>query len=274
MTRDDIAAALRLCRLSGWNQVEQDWSVFMQLNPHGCRVAEKNGAVIGTMATVPYQDRFSWIAMMLVDPRERRTGIGTRLVREGLSLLSNQRSIRLDATPVGRQLYSREGFQDEYPLARMAIDAGLNIPADKNAKVRPMTENDFSVVLQFDREVFGADREILLRNLYERAPQYAVISRTSKLEGYCFGRPGYLYEQIGPIVTTREEIARNLISHCLANLNGNSCVIDTPLHGSWIDWLLSMGFVDTRAFTRMYWGDKPDPGRPECIFGILGPEFG
>ncbi|MBV9083560.1 MAG: GNAT family N-acetyltransferase [Acidobacteriaceae bacterium] len=274
MTLDDVGAALRLCRLSGWNQVEHDWLLFMQVNANGCRVAEKKGRVVGTVATVTYQDRFSWIAMMLVDPQERRTGIGTRLLREGLSVLNTQSSIRLDATPLGRQLYRREGFKDEYSLARMTIKAESKIAGARDGKVRPMTEADLPEVLEFDVQVFGANREMLLRNLFERAPNYAFISGISEIEGYCFGRQGYLYEQIGPIVAKDEEIARDLVSNRLASLNSSSCMIDTPRHPSWIDWLGSQGFVDARSFTRMYRGDKPNPGRPECTFGILGPEFG
>lgn len=274
MTRNDIAAALRLCRLSGWNQVEQDWSLFLELSPNGCRVAEKNDRVIGTVVTLRYQDRFSWIAMMLVDPQERRNGIGTRLVREGLAILSDQASVRLDATPAGRQLYRLEGFKDEYLLARMTFNPKSTFFPEGSQTVRPMSESDFPTVLQLDHHVFGADREPLLRNLFRRAPEYAWVSEASGIEGYCFGRPGYLTEDIGPIIATREEIARELLSNLLVNQKGKSFLIDTPRRSSWFDWLRSKDFVEARSFVRMYWGENPYPGRPEYLFGVVGPEFG
>ena len=49
----DIDAGLRLCRASGWNQVTRDWQQFLALAPHGARVAERDGRIVGTVATVP-----------------------------------------------------------------------------------------------------------------------------------------------------------------------------------------------------------------------------
>src|SRR5215510_4331795 len=98
MTTADIEAGLALCRASRWNQLDRDWELFLHLSPRGCRVAVKDGQVVGTVTTVRYQDRFCWIGMVLVDPAERRQGIGTRLLRESFSLLKGEQSIRLDAT--------------------------------------------------------------------------------------------------------------------------------------------------------------------------------
>src|SRR3954463_3771144 len=125
MTPAEIPAGLRLCRLSGWNQLEDDWSVFLRSSPVGSQIAEKDGEVVGTVATLRYQDRFSWLSMILVDPRERRGGIGTRLLSEGLALLEDEACVRLDATPTGRQLYGQHGFRDEYPLARFTATANV-----------------------------------------------------------------------------------------------------------------------------------------------------
>ncbi len=89
MQQSDIPAGLRLCRASGWNQLEDDWSIFLESSPAGCRVAEMNGAVIGTVATLPYQERFSWLSMLLVDPQHRRAGVGTVLLKEALRVVEH-----------------------------------------------------------------------------------------------------------------------------------------------------------------------------------------
>lgn len=274
MNRDDVPAALRLCRLSGWNQLQQDWAVFLELSPNDCRVAEKDGRIIGTVAVMRYGGRFSWIAMMLVDPDERRTGVGRKLLREAMTVLRGERSIRLDATPAGRQLYRLEGFEDEYPLVRMTIDVPPHSLQPVNGNVRLMRQGDFSAVLELDRDVFGADRESLLRSLFERMPDCAIIWPGSGIQGYCLGREGHLYEQIGPVVARSEEIARDLISYRLASGCGKPLAIDAPQHSTWISWLKSAGFVEGRPFVRMYWGENPFPGCPELLFGVAGPEFG
>src|SRR5438093_626515 len=68
MTHADIPAGLRLCRAAGWNQLESDWRCFLELNPEGCRVAESESRVAGTVTTLRYEAKFSWISMVLVDP--------------------------------------------------------------------------------------------------------------------------------------------------------------------------------------------------------------
>src|SRR5688572_27629990 len=121
MTPEDIPAGLHLCRLAGWNQLARDWELFLQINKKGCSVAfDDTGKVIGTVATIPYENHFTWIGMVLVDPSKQRQGIGTGLLQEALRLTANQETIKLDATPAGREVYSKFGFVDEYEIIRMS----------------------------------------------------------------------------------------------------------------------------------------------------------
>jgi hypothetical protein len=275
MVAADIPAGLRLCRSSGWNQVESDWSLFLQLSPAGCCVAEKNGEVVGTFATLPYQDRFSWLAMVLVDPQHRRAGIGTRLLHESLALLRSRNCVRLDATPAGRQLYRQHGFVDEYPLTRFTRSADVPQIARGDRRVRPMCEQDLSAVFDLDRTIFGADREPILRSLFARSPEYAWIAGASDLKGYCFGRPGFLFHQLGPVIASEESIARDLVSQCLAHGASQRLGIDAPAHSpSWLPWLRSNGFEEERSFIRMYRGENRYPGDRDRVFAVVGPEFG
>jgi GNAT superfamily N-acetyltransferase len=275
MWPQDIPAGLRLCRASRWNQLEDDWSLFLNLSPAGCRVAEKDGHVVGTVATLRYQDRFSWVAMVLVDPAERRAGIGTRLLHEGLALLSDQHCVRLDATGVGRQLYIQHDFADEYPIARFATTVNPALIVRATGKVRRMSEQDLPSIFDQDRENFGADREPILRSLFARSPDCAWVAVAPDIQGYCFGRPGFLYQQLGPIVARDESLARALVSECLTHKSGERFGIDAPQHcASWLDWLRLIGFTEERSFIRMYRGKNRYPGQPECVFGVVGPEFG
>jgi predicted N-acetyltransferase YhbS len=275
MTPCDIEAGLRLCRASRWNQLETDWSLFLKLSPAGCRVAEKEGRVVGTVATLRYQDRFSWLAMVVVDPEERRAGIGTRLLCEGLSLLDDERCIRLDATAAGRQLYMQHGFVDEHPIARFTTVINPAQIAAPTGNVRPIREQDLPAVFGHDREIFGADREPVLRSLFARSPECGWVAVTSDIQGYCFGRPGFLHQQLGPIVARDESVARELVSQSLMHKGGQRFGIDAPQQrASWIEWLKSIGFVEERSFVRMYRGENRYPGHPESVFAVVGPEFG
>lgn len=275
MTAEDIPAGLSLCRLARWNQSQRDWELFLTLSPAGCRVAVKGGQVVGTVTTVSYENFVSWIGMVLVDPAERRQGVGTKLLNEALNVLKDQPLIGLDATPAGREVYLKLGFTDECRLSRMeTIVAGL--AADVTNPARPMTEADLPKVFELDRNVFGADRSQTLEWLFAAAPNLAwVLPCEAGIVGFVFGRHGFNFEHLGPVVAENVQTARQLVSACLAGQAGKPFIVDAAHHEpEWLSWLESVGFKEQRPFIRMFRGEAKRPGMPEKQFAILGPEFG
>lgn len=263
MTPDDIPAGLRLCRASAWNQLAEDWRWFLKPPQSGGWIAERDGDGVGTVAYLRYGSAFTWISMMLVAPRERRSGIGTRLMATAVEALGAG-CLRLDATPAGEPLYRRFGFVEECSFLRMRCASGPSL----RSTARSMSGSDLNALLPRDRAVFGADRSELLQSFFGRAPQSAFTLE----DAYCFGRQGYLAAQIGPVISTYESAARELVSAALA---ARSFVIDVPgKAASWIGWLESVGFVRERPFLRMCRGGGA-PARDSALeFAIAGPEFG
>ena len=271
MTVDDIDAGLALCRSTGWNQLENDWKLFLDLTPGGsCVAIDENGKVVGTAATIDYEDHFSWIGMVLVDPEKKRQGIGTQLLREALKRLETQVTAKLDATPAGREVYLKLGFVDEYTLSRMVLREKSTLPLSDAA---PTKMEDISLILQEDEKVFGASRGELLKRIYKNNPELSFIVKTDALTGYSFGREGYNFTQIGPVIAVDEAVATRLVSAALNKLNG-PVVIDVMDNSSFQQWLEQLGFVEQRKLIRMYRGINAYPGIPEKQFAILGPEFG
>jgi GNAT superfamily N-acetyltransferase len=276
MTGSDIPAGLRLCRASGWNQLETDWRLFLELSPTGCYVAmQDDGEVIGTVATICYERRFSWIAMVLVDPRVRGQGAGTRLFEAALDLLSGMPCIRLDATPAGARIYREFGFEEECGMSRMK--AVVKAPAFiQSPRVRRMEPTDFAGVCSLDRHVFGADRSPLLRANFERAPDYAWVAVAgSRIDGFSLGRHGHNCEHLGPVVSHDQGTARELVSTCLVFQEDRPFLMDAPRSSpEWIEWLASKGFAEERPFKRMSRGANQYPGEPDRQFAAFGPECG
>jgi N-acetylglutamate synthase-like GNAT family acetyltransferase len=254
MTIADIPAGLRLCRACGWNQLESDWRIFLKQSPKGCRVVEQHGQVVGTVATLCFQNRFAWISMMLVDPNTRGQGIGKRLFSEALEVLRDVPCIRLDATSAGRELYKNFGFLDEYTIYRTKTNI---TEKPQPGTTRRMTATDLPEVLAKDREIFGADRAFLLKTLFQEAPEYAWIVPGL---GYSFGRRGANCGQLGPIVAEDQSTARQLI----AAQTGRSFYIDTPHQPPTYE----------RSFIRMHRGEKQFSERVDRQYAITGPEFG
>lgn len=276
MTVADISESMRLCRASGWNQLPRDWEQFLRLNPQGSRLALSDGRIAGTVTTIEYGDRFAWIGMMLVDPGLRRQGIGTRLMHDALEVLRDQQTIRLDATPVGREVYLKLNFVDEYELNRMETVVSDRIVRDEHNQARPMTADDLPLVCALDADVFGADRRAMLEWALEGAPRYAwIVHDAGRVAGYCFGRTGFNFEHLGPVVAEGAQAARQLVSACLSGHAGRPFALDVMRHDAdWRRWLESIGFQPQRPFIRMVRGENRYPGMPEKQFAILGPEFG
>lgn len=276
MTPEDIPSGLLLCRTAGWNQTAFEWKLFLTLSPDSCRVAtDENGDVVGTVTTVRYKDHFCWIGMVLVDPGRQRQGIGLQLLKESMQILRNEDTVKLDATPSGREVYLKLAFRDEYRLNRLhwSSVSGSNLPV---TMAIPLLQGDLTEVSELDRQVFGADRQMLLQWLFNEAGEYAFILREGKkIKGYCFGRPGYNYSQIGPLVAHNTADAIQLISAALQNCVGSPVILDAPEQAiEWVSWLSTLGFAEQRPLIRMVRGSNVFPGLPQKQFAILGPEFG
>jgi GNAT superfamily N-acetyltransferase len=274
MTANDMAGGLRLCRASGWNQLEPDWRLFLESPGSGAVVIERAGNIVGTAAYMRY-DALAWIAMMLVDPAERRAGLGRQLLAEAISALADAPCIGLDATPAGEPLYRRSGFIADHGLIRTkATVDSTRLPARVGA-ARPMLQSDLPTVCRQDRRVFGADRSHLLEALLARAPECAWVAADAQaVKGYTFGRAGRLYHQLGPIMAADAITARDLVTNCLAQFHGREFAIDVPAIGKeWLDFLRSAGFAEERRFVRMFLDGHVHLGSPAWRYAICGPKF-
>jgi GNAT superfamily N-acetyltransferase len=130
MTAADIPLGMHLKSQAGWNQTEADWRRLLALDPEGCFVAELDGRAVGTTATTLFGP-VGWISMVLVEASVRRLGIGTRLLEHALAYLdrAGAKTVRLDATPLGRPVYEKLGFIADYELARWEGAASRAAPS-------------------------------------------------------------------------------------------------------------------------------------------------
>ena len=177
MVSQDIQAGMRLKTIAGWNQTEHDWQLCLDLNPAGCFVAVYKGEVVGTVTAVCYSNRLAWIGMMLVDPDFRRSGIASRLMQHVMTTLKGCETIKLDATPVGKKVYDRSGFEDEYILYRMGLVRQPSFTIPKNtpkSSILPLNLEDWPAITKLDSEVFGADREAVISSFAQTSQKTAL----------------------------------------------------------------------------------------------------
>src|SRR3954453_19720695 len=116
----DLADALELSRLAGWNQTEADWRRVLALSPDACWGFEEGGRIIATATLVRYDCHCAWVGMVLTHPDWRGRGFARRLVAQVLAIARNLgiASIKLDATSQGQPLYESFGFTPEQGVER------------------------------------------------------------------------------------------------------------------------------------------------------------
>jgi hypothetical protein len=196
-----------------------------------------------------------------------------QLLLEALHILRNEATVKLDATPAGREVYLKMGFEDEFRLSRMQLTKNQKL---KTTLARSMQQQDLQRIATFDQDIFGADRLPLLNWIHAGFPELAFVAEEEdKIVGYCLGRKGYSFTQIGPVIAKDSSIAQDLVSAALMHCSGHPVILDILQHDpQWKAWLTSIGFSEQRPFIRMYRGNNTSHGIPEKQFAILGPEFG
>lgn len=279
MSEEDVPGGLRLNTLSGWNQTAADWRRFLENSPRGCFVMEHDGKVVGTATTICYENCFAWIGMVLVDPEYRKQGIGTALLGKTIEYLdeSNISTMKLDATPQGKPIYTKLGFVEEYEIERWILKRPPGvIPVVPHSSCTPLDETQMGRVFNLDEELFGADRSFLLRALCEEAPEFATaVWEEELLQGYAFGRSGLFADHIGPWMARTRAAAEKLLQSFLAKSSCETVIVDCMKSNSMaVELLREYGFLPSRPLTRMVRGANTYPGRPESFCAILGPEFG
>jgi Acetyltransferase (GNAT) domain/Acetyltransferase (GNAT) family len=275
MTVQDISFGLKLASLAGWNQTEADWAMLLEQSTPGSFLACYNQVEAGTITTVTYQKRMSWVGMLLVAPEFQRRGIGAALLRAAIQAVGAFGVICLDATPAGKPLYDRLGFHDLYRLGRW-LRPPATLGRQPAVHCHPLSRELLPAILAYDHPVFGADRTGIVYTLQRNMPALALFSEDDQqIKGFCLGRQGRKYIQIGPVIADCLEIARDLLLGALQSCAQQQVILDaTYHHPGWNQLLHELGFVEQRPFIRMHLGQYTLPEHHGRQFAIAGPEMG
>src|SRR5262245_31658441 len=141
-------------REAPWNQLAADWRIFLKLG-RLYAVHTHQGRIVATTATLPYGGRFAWISMVLVAGEYRRRGLATKLMQQAMRDLAAAKLVPvLDATPDGRAVYRRLGFEDSWGFQRLIRRERQrptsDLPAPAGVTVRPITDADWPALCAYD----------------------------------------------------------------------------------------------------------------------------
>jgi GNAT superfamily N-acetyltransferase len=273
---DDVGALVAEAR---WNQLAADWRIFIEL---GCVYAAHTGEgrIVATTATLPYGDRFAWISMVLVKGEYRRHGLATQLMRRAMEQLAREDRIPiLDATPDGRAVYRRLGFEDSWGFARLLRRdrqrAAATFVGPADVTIRAMVDQDWPALCAYDAAAFGAERGAVLAGLRGRLPSAEFVAeRAGRIVGFALGRDGGLAAQVGPLIADDTAIAVALLARAVDGLEGPLFVDLADSKQEVRSLLDARGFTEVRPFTRMLYGSSTRFDDAARTFAVIGPEFG
>jgi len=278
MQLNDIGGALKLSNAEGWNQTEMDWKFLVENPDNVCILVEYGGKVIGTTTAINYSNQVAWIGMVLVEKEYRGQGVSKSLLTKIFKKLESFKSVKLDATPAGQQVYEKFDFKDVYLIARMTISLRKTLPPgdDRDILSEPIQKKHIQEIIALDEISFGANRAQLIKYLVREYPgKGLLLNRNGRITGVVLGRDGNKYHQIGPVVASNSADARILITNALNKLVNQPIVVDVLRDKEdLIDWLSSIGFIEQRYFMRMYKKENSLPGITSNQYLICGPEFG
>jgi GNAT superfamily N-acetyltransferase len=190
MTAADTEPAAELLQRGDWGErlVFFDWAIGQPtLLP---LVAERDGEIVGT-GVGSVHGSVGWVGTIFVEPARRGSGLGramTRAVVEGLEA-RGCRTLVLIATPMGRPIYEREGFDVLDDQVRFSIDG---LPADSappDPLVRPFASDDLAAIVELDRFATGEDRRAVLMSLLDSRSTWVAMDADGSVRGYLARAP-------------------------------------------------------------------------------------
>ena len=268
--KGDIGEGLELCRIAGWNQLEADWECLLTAAPDGLFAAVEDGRVWGTASAVLHPPSLGWIGMILVHPEKRGRGIAAALMEGCIAQLraKGARTIKLDATELGRPVYLKQGFRDEQPIHRMVLECEPASDAPQNRTQAPTWFEDF------DRSAFGADRSGALSRLIE-CGEAEFFEGPRGGRAAAFLRHGFHATFLGPVVATGPNEAKTAIQRLLSRNHSKRIVADVfPEHAESRRLFEELGFQTSRQLVRMALGESSPAGFSHQTFAAAGFEWG
>jgi Acetyltransferase (GNAT) domain len=213
-------------------------------------VAERGGRIVATGAALGFGPT-AWIGAIAVLPEARGERLGQRMTEAAIEALGERETLLLLASPSGRPIYERMGFEPEGAL-RVFYGPEHARPQTRDG-VRPATEADRERILALDALATGEDRAVAVA---------ASLDGALVADGGVALRPPF---EARPILATDPDAGRALLA---AAMEPGLRLAAPVANAAAVEALVAYGCRERHGVERMRLG-APVAWRPELQWGVF-----
>jgi len=274
MRESDLQFAVDLANQEHWDYDLTDVHYLRRLFPKGCFVAEHGGIRAGWVVACTY-GTLAWISSLVVRENLRGKGVGAVMVKH---LVEYARELRIETVglysyekSVG--FYERIGFRHDSVFEHLE---GSSQEAHDGAPIRQVS--DTGEIAELDRKYFRANREPLLRLLYEEYPRLLLSFQDAGFTGYIAGKSfSDGSAEIGPWVceAAPPALSEQLFASELSRLKSSRIRLTIPAENLETQRIVQKyGFRVRQRVFRMFLGRAEDLPRTDGVYAAAGLDVG
>lgn len=267
----DLGDALGLSVALNWPYRLEDWAFAHAL---GEGVALRHdGRLIGTGMRWHYGPDFATVGMIIIDAAYRGQRLGSRIV-DALLDGAGDRSVMLNATLDGLELYRRRGFKGFDVTCQHQGLAKPVTALDPPFRIERANVADWPALIELDRRAAGMPRGGLLEALAGAGTVSVLRNDDGSIRGYAVCREFGRGRVIGPVVAQSADEASALIADAMSVLVGQFVRVNTSARSGLGDWLEKHGLVNVGTEEAMVRGTLPETSSQAGIFALCSNSLG
>jgi predicted GNAT family N-acyltransferase len=273
----DIPGLIDLSFSVGWDYDADEITTAMSVGTIYGHKTEL-GDIISSAAIIPFDNKLASIGMEIVKEKYRGYGLARELTHACVNSVSDEVTIMLIATPEGKPLYEKLGFQTISCVHKFLCDDHVPVFSEvekKNYNIIPLTDVHFDQIRELDESAVGADRGLFLKSRIQQAKQGIVVTgKNDKLLGYGLGIEGPINLILGPIVAINDDIAASIVHHLAKGYQGKLRIDVAEGKGSFLKHLERCGFNKVSQPPVMIKNSSQLPKRNNTLYSIAAQIFG
>ncbi|MEA2520170.1 MAG: hypothetical protein QOF49_2250 [Chloroflexota bacterium] len=272
MTAADAEPAAEMIRRGDWGERRLFFEWALDRPTLAPLVAERDGRIVGTGVGSAHGS-VGWVGTIFVAPDQRRSGFGGALTRAVADELTARgcRTLVLIATPMGRPIYEREGFDlldDQLRFTIHGVEAG-EVPPDP--RVRPFAADDLPDAIALDRAATGEDRASILADLLTPVTTVVAVGDAGEVRGFLARAPWRGGALIAPDANDAMLLLAERRRHTGVSGTAGAGPLASNVEGR--ARLRAAGWLEERGGVRMIRGE-PLVWNPDAIWGQFNGALG